>query len=637
MAIDVLAIMASVPASLALSKSALYFHPFSFPGLATWLAIAAVGHVIFRLNGLYSTIWRLASTQDFMNISRACLMLTLGLYAVGAAFRTWGHLRGLNERQFIAFFLIMFIVVSAPRLAYRYLRDGDGWHFMSVRGAGGASKQAFFVGPLNEADIVIRLARGGGLGDVLVVGILSDEPFRARGIRVQQVPVLGSSGDLEALLEKNEHASQVGMVIFGRTATREPELFAELVRIARSRGIVATQFLGLSRYGGNDNALGAVELERMLERSAVRSDVDRLRTYCRGRRILVTGGAGSIGSALVRRILDLGADQVMVVDRSEFGIFQLRERMPGTLQARLSTRLLDIGDENQLSRAIAEFRPCVVFHAAALKHVPILEENWVSAIKTNVLGTMTCAELAARHGVPQFVLVSSDKAADPVSVLGLTKRMAEQIINALHFSERSTHRSAADGTSFIAVRFGNVVGSDGSVATIFQSQIDRGHPVTVTDPRMMRYFMTMGEAVDLVITSAADAARPDREDDFGIYMLDMGEPVSIVKLAETMIKLAGKQPYTEVPISITGVRPGEKLRERLRSDGERVTLTRDPNILGLTTGIFSPSEIAAAVRALEDAALCDDRTRALNIMKRMFRSAGDDFEADDRREAATGT
>ena len=222
-----------------------------------------------------------------------------------------------------------------------------------------------------------------------------------------------------------------------------------------------------------------------------------------------------------------------------------------------------------MARVVGEFKPCIIFHAAALKHVPLLEENWESAIQTNIFGTLACAEVAAKCGVPQFLLISSDKAVDPTSVLGITKRAAEQIVSSLHETQAVGQGGRRSGTKFIAVRFGNVFGSNGSVATIFQAQIEAGGPVTITDRRMTRYFMTVAEAVDLVIMSAADAEQREGMDDYAIYMLDMGKPVPILEVAETMIRMAGKSPYTDIPIRFTGIRPGVMGRSRRAATASR--------------------------------------------------------------------
>jgi O-antigen biosynthesis protein WbqV len=269
--------------------------------------------------------------------------------------------------------------------------------------------------------------------------------------------------------------------------------------------------------------------------------------------------------------------------------------------------------------------------------VPLLEENWEAAIETNVFGTLACAEVAARCGVPQFLLISSDKAVDPTSVLGVTKRAAEQIVSSLHEAHAapspSPVRTANDhggrahaGTKFIAVRFGNVFGSNGSVATVFQAQIEAGGPVTITDRRMTRYFMTMAEAVDLVIMSAADAGQRQGKDDYAVYMLDMGKPVPILEVAETMIRMAGKSPYTDIAIRFTGIRPGEKLHETLHGDNEEVVKLDTAKIFGLRTDIVAWPKIQAALTALQAAVRDQDKAAALAVLTELHQGeqgAGD--------------
>lgn len=425
------------------------------------------------------------------------------------------------------------------------------------------------------------------------------------------------------------------LLIFGNGAERDIEDYAELVRVARHSGIAVVQFSGLSELGqGGKLVLDAVEMETIMRRSAVATDTARIGAFVGGKRVLVTGGAGSIGRVLVKRTLELGAEAVLVADNSEFGIFQLDQLIDDKDRDRLTSRIVDVTDRPHMLRLVSEFKPSILFHAAALKHVPLLEENWEAAIETNVFGTLACAEVAAECGVPQFLLISSDKAVDPTSVLGVTKRAAEQIVSSLHETHAAPSRAqagAADaqragahhaphlgvhgsGTKFVAVRFGNVFGSNGSVATIFQAQIEAGGPVTITDRRMTRYFMTVAEAVDLVIMSAADAEQRQGRDDYAIYMLDMGKPVPILEVAETMIRMAGKSPYTDIPIRFTGIRPGEKLHEMLHGENEEVVKLDTAKIFGLRGDVVEWRRIEAALPALVAAMHDRDKAAALAIL-----------------------
>jgi O-antigen biosynthesis protein WbqV len=626
MMMDVLMVLVAIPLSLALSQSRLSFDATSALGFGIWIALGLFGHVLFRASGLYNTVWRFASTPDFFNIIKNCGILAVTLYAVAMSVRFFTPVTGINERQFIALFLVAFTLISAPRLMYRYLREGAGWA-MTTRGRGRRSEaRALFVGSLGEADIIIRFARAGGPEETSIVGIMAIDVGVSVGTQLQGVPVVATQPRLAHVLEEYAKGTKnIDLLIFGHGAEKELEEFSELVRVARQNGIAVSQFSGLSQLKpGGKLVLEAVEMETILRRSTVPTDVERIGAYLKGKRVLVTGGAGSIGRTLVKRSLQLGAKAVLVADLSEFSIFRLSNQLNEKDRCRLSCRILDVGDKKQFGRVVSEFNPDIIFHAAALKHVPLLEENWVSAVKTNVFGTLTCAEVAAECSVPQFVLVSSDKAADPTSILGLTKRVAEQIVNSLHFERRTPSRAGAKSTIYSGVRFGNVFGSDGSVATVFQQQIKAGGPITITDRAMTRYLMTMSEAVDLVIMSAADSAEKRDQNGYGIYMLDMGDPVSILTVAETMIRLAGLQPHTDIPIQITGIRPGEKLHESLSANGEQIVPIDVPSIFGLQTGVFAWQEVKWMLKGLRAAVAQDDKSKAVALMSNLYRAASED-------------
>ncbi len=622
MLLDVMMVLITIPISLLLSRSNLAFDPFSTKGLAIWAGVGLFSHLLFRYSGFYNTVWRFASTPDFFRIITSCGILALGLYLVAQTVSTVAPQTGLNERQFIVFFLVSFTVISAPRLIYRYLREGASWASIGIE----RRKRAIFVGKPDEADVIIRFAQSNVQDDIHIAGILATNDDVPVGTRLRGVPVVGSHPRLLPIFDDYiKGTSNIDLLIFGQGVEKELKEFSELIRIARQNDVPVVQFSGFSqvRQGGK-MVLEAIEMETILRRSTVPTDVKRLGRFLKGKRVLVTGGAGSIGRTLVRRTLEMQAEAVLVADVSEFGIFQLRDHVRQIDLDRLSCRVLDVGDRQQFTRVVTDFRPDVIFHAAALKHVPILEENWESAIKTNVFATLACAEVAAECEVPHFVMISSDKAADPTSILGLTKRLAEQIVSALHYSKRTPGTLGHKRTNFVAVRFGNVFGSDGSVATIFHKQIQAGGPVTITDRAMTRYLMTIGEAVDLVLMAAADSQSRTRFDDFSVYMLDMGEPVSILDVAETMIRLAGKKPYKDIQIKFTGIRPGEKLHEALSAQGEKVVSIDVPKVFGLRTCVFTLREISLTLEQLAVAIERNDKAAAVTAMGKLERPIEDD-------------
>ncbi|RVC25813.1 polysaccharide biosynthesis protein [Mesorhizobium sp. M7A.F.Ca.AU.002.02.1.1] len=618
---DVVMVLVAVALSLILSRSNLSFEAFSNEGLATWAGIVVISHLLFRYSGLYTTVWRFASTPDFFNILKSCAILTFTLYMASLLLRFYRPVAGLNERQFIVFFLVSFTIISAPRLFYRFLRDGASWGILS-RKTDQQAKRALFVGRLGEADLIIRFTRTAQPADYSIAGIMATERGAPLGTRIQGVPVVATMPRLIDVLEDYATGTKsLDLLIFGSGAEHEIEDYSELVRIARHGDINVVQFSGLSELEQHGKlVLDTVEMETILRRPTVASDIQRIGAFVGGKRVLVTGGAGSIGQTLVRRSLELGAEAVLVADNSEFGIFQLSQYVDEKDHDRLKVRIVDVADRRQITRVVTEFRPDIIFHAAALKHVPQLEENWDSAIQTNIFGTLVCAEVAAKCGVAQFVLISSDKAVDPSSVLGMTKRAAEQIISALHGTPAGETSGRRPATKFIAVRFGNVFGSNGSVATIFQAQIEAGGPVTITDRRMTRYFMTVAEAVDLVIMSAADAASRQSGDDYAVYMLDMGKPVPILEVAETMIRLSGKSPYKDVAIRFTGIRPGEKLHETLHGEDEELVELGISKIFGLSTDVVEWSDVQVALTALQQSAKNQDKAAALAALAGLDRA-----------------
>ncbi|MBZ9720340.1 polysaccharide biosynthesis protein [Mesorhizobium sp. AD1-1] len=618
---DVVMVLVAVALSLILSRSNLSFEAFSNEGLATWAGIVVISHLLFRYSGLYTTVWRFASTPDFFNILKSCAILTFTLYMASLLLRFYRPVAGLNERQFIVFFLVSFTIISAPRLFYRFLRDGASWGILN-RKTDQQAKRALFVGRLGEADLIIRFTRTAQPADYSIAGIMATERGAPLGTRIQGVPVVATMPRLIDVLEDYATGTKsLDLLIFGSGAEHEIEDYSELVRIARHGDINVVQFSGLSELEQHGKlVLDTVEMETILRRPTVASDIQRIGAFVGGKRVLVTGGAGSIGQTLVRRSLELGAEAVLVADNSEFGIFQLSQYVDEKDHDRLKVRIVDVADRRQITRVVTEFRPDIIFHAAALKHVPLLEENWDSAIQTNIFGTLVCAEVAAKCGVAQFVLISSDKAVDPSSVLGMTKRAAEQIISALHGTPAGETSGRRPATKFIAVRFGNVFGSNGSVATIFQAQIEAGGPVTITDRRMTRYFMTVAEAVDLVIMSAADAASRQSGDDYAVYMLDMGKPVPILEVAETMIRLSGKSPYKDVAIRFTGIRPGEKLHETLHGEDEELVELGISKIFGLSTDVVEWSDVQVALTALQQSAKNQDKAAALAALAGLDRA-----------------
>lgn len=393
------------------------------------------------------------------------------------------------------------------------------------------------------------------------VGFLDDDPVKV-GTSIQGLRVVGTTEDLAQLCE--ERGARQALITIASARRRA---IRQIVRRCDEAGVATKIVPSLSEVVSGRVRLSQIRpvtIEDLLGRDPVVLDGAALASFVRGRRVLVTGAGGSIGSELCRQLIAYGPSKLALVERSENALFQVdREVRRLSDDTEVVPYMADITDEARMRAVIAEHRPDVVLHAAAHKHVPMMERNVGEAIKNNVLGTKLVAELCDEYEVGSFVMVSTDKAVRPTSVMGTTKRIAEMYIQAL---------SSRSSTRFVTVRFGNVLGSVGSVVPIFKEQIAGGGPVTVTHPDMQRYFMTIPEACQLVLQAASMGKGGE------IFILDMGEPMKIVDLARDLIRLSGLKPDIDIPISFTGIRPGEKLFEEIATDGENAEKTTHPKI-----------------------------------------------------------
>jgi FlaA1/EpsC-like NDP-sugar epimerase len=417
-----------------------------------------------------------------------------------------------------------------------------------IVGAGGAG-----IRLLEEIDSRRR-------GKVAVVGFVDDDRAKL-GLRVAGVPVLGRIDDLPALAAEHD-VEEVLIAIpsaSGATLRRIVQRCAEAKVRHRVLPTLGELVEGRVMY----TQMREVKVDDLLAREPVRLDLDGMRSLVHGRTVLVTGAAGSIGSELCRQLAGHRPGRLVLYDRHENGVFlleaELRARFP---EVPIEPILGDVLLQDQLAAVFAAHRPELVFHAAAYKHVPMAERNVLEAVRNNILGTYNVAQAAIAHGAREFVLVSTDKAVRPTSVMGVTKRVAEMVVQELQNG----------GCRFVAVRFGNVLGSSGSVVPLFREQIARGGPITVTHAEVTRYFMTIPEAAQLILQAAGIGHGGE------IFVLEMGEPIRIVDLARQMIRLSGFEPDQDVEITFTGLRPGEKLHEELVADGEEVATTRHDRI-----------------------------------------------------------
>jgi FlaA1/EpsC-like NDP-sugar epimerase len=425
-------------------------------------------------------------------------------------------------------------------------------------------KEAVIVGAGDAGQLVVKeMQRSPALG-YTPIGLLDDDP-RKRNLRLHGVRVLGTTADLEHVI-RDRRPDEVLIAI----PTASGDVRARIFETARALDVPVKTLPSLSELVSGDadlaRQLRPVEVEDVLGREPVEVDFAAISEYLTGEVVLVTGAGGSIGSELCRQIARIGPAKLVLLDHAEPALFEIERELVRERGFRAAAAVVgDVRDPVKLRQVFDKYRPCVVFHAAAYKHVAMMEANPIEAVRNNTLGTRVVADAAVEYGAKRFVLVSTDKAANPKTVMGQSKALAEWIV------ETWGHRAEVT-TRFVAVRFGNVLGSSGSVIPIFRRQIARGGPVTVTHPDMTRFFMTIPEAVQLIVQAGAIGGRGQ------VYVLDMGEPVRIVDLAEKMIRLSGKEPGREIVIDFIGPAPGEKLHEVLVGDGETVTPSRHPKI-----------------------------------------------------------
>jgi FlaA1/EpsC-like NDP-sugar epimerase len=550
---------------------------------------------LYAAFGLFHGWWRHVGMRDLIDLVRATT-LSSGLLLAALFFTA--DLGSFPRSVLFLDWAAALLLFGGVRFGVRALREERLVPFRPRSGA-----RTLIIGAGAAAERLVREMQRGSEAEMWPVVMVDDDPAK-KGMRLHGVPVLGTRDDLPELVERFRIQRLVIAIPSAARQEMRPVVEACLQTGLEFKIVPSMREMldGHARIG----ELRKVEIEDLLGREAIELGLDGPRRDLEGSTVLVTGGAGSIGSELARQIAGLNPSRLVVLDQAESPLYftnlELRAAHPGLEVVPI---VADITDQARVESVFARYRPRHVFHAAAYKHVPLMEDNPVEAVRNNVLGTLAVAQAAARYGAQKFVLISTDKAVHPSSVMGATKRLAEQIT-------LGWPGLRDQGCDFRAVRFGNVLGSDGSVIPLFKKQLAAGQPITVTHPDVTRYFMTIPEAVQLVLQAAA---LPDACGH--ISMLEMGEPVRIVDLAENLIRLSGLEPYTDVDIQFTGLRPGEKLHEELMSDLENTvptavekirvvqtaepdtsTLTRALDRLGAAVAVGNADDIVGAVRAL---------------------------------------
>jgi len=526
--------------------------------LPYFLAFSVVVCYLFNLT---TTKWRFISLPDALNILRAASVLAIALLVLDYILVA-PNVHGtffFGKVTIILFWFLEVSFLSALRFAYRYFRYTRVRHHAKSEDA----SPTLLIGRTADAEILLRGIESGAVKGIWPVGILSPS-VSDRSQLIRNVPVLGNIDDVEDVTadfaRRSKPISRTVMLPSAFEAEAHPETF--LMRAKRLRLIVSRL---PSLDSGDVPRLAPVAVEDLLLRQSTTIDYARLEALVKGKSVIVTGGGGSIGAEICHRVVAFGAARLLIIENSEPALYAITEALAAEqVEAEVDGRIADIRDRERIMRLMSEFKPDLVFHAAALKHVPILERDWSEGVKTNIFGSVNVADAALAAGAEAMVMISTDKAIEPVSMLGLTKRFAEMYCQALDHDHAV--QAGRKRMRLISVRFGNVLASNGSVVPKFKAQIEAGGPVTVTHPEMVRYFMTIREACDLVITAATHALGAQRS--VSVYVLNMGQPVKIVDLAERMIRLSGLQPGIDIEVVFTGMRPGERLNEILFASEE---------------------------------------------------------------------
>ncbi len=521
---------------------------------------------------VYRGLWRFSSLNDVIRIIKAvtCAVLVTVLILSQTSFLIY-----IPRSVFALYSLVLITLLNSGRLLLRY-------HWERPHSALANEQRVLVIGAGRAAEGLVRdLKRSSTYG---IVGLVDDNPTK-KGLEIHGFRVLGTIDDLQNIIQ----IQQVNLIFIAIPSARSAEMrrivdFCEGSKIS-FRTLPSISALVDGRV--EVNALRAVHIEDLLGRDLVHLQWPKIAANVQGKRVVVTGGGGSIGAELCRQVMALRPKSLLVIDNFEYNLYsisaELKERYP---QISLEISLASVTDSVAISFLFDNFKPELVFHAAAYKHVPMLEEQVRLAVYNNVIGTQIVSEASVAIGVEKFILISTDKAVNPTNVMGTTKRIAE--IYCQNLNERVD-------TKFITVRFGNVLGSAGSVVPLFQKQLQKGGPLTVTHPDIERYFMTIPEACQLILQAMINGHGGE------IFVLDMGEPIKIRYLAEQMIRLAGKQPEKEIAIEYIGLRPGEKLYEELFHASEELAHTEHKKLFKAKFRRLNWQELTQAIRLLNTA------------------------------------
>jgi len=555
------------------------------------MVVLVVKPLLFVAIGFYNSLWRYASLQDAVEILKGVTFSSILSVFVILYLRQFTP---IPRSIFLLDWFLLFALIASSRLIWRVYRESY------IIGKSCDGPRALIVGAGEAGSLLLKEIRRHPHTAYNVIGFVDDDPEK-KGMKLHGVPVLGSAKQLKMLILANE----VEDVIIAMPSADSKTIRA-IVDSCKNANVTFKTLPSIGELIDGTLSISQiknVEIEDLLGRDPVVLDRELIGGYLTGKRVLVTGAAGSIGSEICRQVAPFRPEKLILLEQAETPLYEIEKELVAQFpNLRIMPLIADVRDRENIVAAFEEFSPEVVFHAAAYKHVPMMEYNPAQAVLNNVFGSMNVADASHRFKVRNVVMISTDKAVNPTNVMGATKRAAEIYIQAL---------SRTCATKFTTVRFGNVLGSNGSVIPLFKEQIARGGPVTVTDKRIIRYFMTIPEATQLVLQAGSIGSGSE------ILVLDMGEPVRIVDLAEELIRLSGLTPYEDIDITFTGLRPGEKLFEELLIDGEGIMPTTHNKIKVLTPVHIDIELVRQELDTLHAAARSNDIASLMESLKRL--------------------
>ena len=555
----------------------------------------------FILFGVYKRIWRYSSTDDLLIITKATL---ISVILAAFAFFLTTRLENMPRSTMLIYFILLTILSGGSRITYRLIRDKTLAPINNIN----ERINVLLIGASDEAEALIRSSHKPD-GPYHIIGIFDNDKSKL-GRKIRGVDVIGS---IEKVYETNAFIKEkkiTKIIIADKNITRKD--IGLLLKYVDKIGISLARLPKISELNkaidSKSNEARPINIEDLLGRSETRFDKNNLEEFINNKIILITGAGGTIGSELANQISDMGPKKIVLSDYSEFALWNITDKISAKIDnENISSVLLDVRDKHEIDKTFKKYKPDIILHAAALKHVPICEDHPSDAMRTNVIGTKNISEKAIKYRTETMVLISTDKAVDPTNFMGASKRAAEIYIQNLD-REKSY-------TDFVTVRFGNVLGSTGSVIPLFQNQISRGGPLKVTHKEATRFFMSVKEAVELVLISLNSSINKKEKGD--INVLEMGEPMKIDNLAKQLARLSGLTPGKDIKINYTGLRVGEKLHEKLFHKEEIKITTSHPDILIAKSRQLNFSNVNKTLLTLEDFLVKNNEKEAIKILKNL--------------------